>query len=214
MVLTCSRSDVGALCICISLVCGYAGLCGCSSDEDDDGQEIDGEDIAWEDDNDEGGGDGDDNSSSSSTSVAAGGRAGCPEFEGDDVEEEPEERRVRTVDGCVSSSNVDNFLKMRGTCVYCMCVHGSLDLPLWDDVLGCPVHALRCVPREASWLFLDTPTSRRGPNGCKRSHTWLRTEAVLAGSLGSGFTIVFLHTPGVSAGAPLPRCLWLPPTQP
>ncbi|CAN0407183.1 unnamed protein product, partial [Ectocarpus sp. 8 AP-2014] len=62
--------------------------------EDGDGQEIDDQDIAWEDDDDEGDGDGDDNGrSSSSGSVAAGGPAGCAEFEEDDVEEEPEERR-------------------------------------------------------------------------------------------------------------------------
>ncbi|CAB1118156.1 unnamed protein product [Ectocarpus sp. CCAP 1310/34] len=62
--------------------------------EDDDGQEIDDEGIAWEEDDDEGDGDGDDSGrGSNSGSVAAGGPAGCAEFEEDDLEEEPEERR-------------------------------------------------------------------------------------------------------------------------
>lgn len=135
----CQSADVCADAIRVSL-CVFVGWCGCSG-EDDDGQEIDGEDIAWEDD-DEGDGDGDDNRGSSS-SVAAGGRAGCPDFEEDDVEEEPEERRVRTLAVFVfQPATWTHFLKIRGMRAHCVRVHDSSNVPLWDDVLSCPPRCL------------------------------------------------------------------------
>ena len=66
-------------------------------DEDDD-QQVDGEDVAWEDVGDRDGGD--DGDQDGGGDEGDGGESSV-EFEVEDVDEEPEERRVRALPPCL-----------------------------------------------------------------------------------------------------------------